>query len=37
MFIQLPRLIICGLEDCGSSHGGLGGRDNDEVLARDTK
>ena len=37
VLVQRPRLVVRSLEDGGASHGSLGGRDEGEVLARDSQ
>lgn len=37
MFVELSRLVVRRLEDGSSAHGGLGSRDQGEVLASDSE
>ena len=37
MLVELPRLVICRLENCGATHGCLGRRDEREVFPGDSK
>lgn len=37
MCVQDPGLVIGRFEDSGASHGGFGGGDEGEVLARDSQ